>query len=330
MRHKNPYGFRSQYYSSFQFAQLIGMEYKSTKFQDMQRDLGKIRKKYLNINYCAIDQGPNLPLIESELKKRHPQVFGGEHGPKHLYFAVRVVMKCHSDARHRLKRNLKPRRSVQTNGARNNGPSVSSRSIRLAKMPTPSSREADLYVLMPARRNSRANISVSKDRPIKTAETNILNNDCNSEAFDLQSVDGASMATSSVISPALGQDHDEPSTQYTAETSGPSHIQPLPSPSRGQSHSVKLPSGEHPTAIIEAEIYTFLHTCKPPMLHYLGRFVDFGCVTSTQLRSVSEWRPAQRHNLLEKILTFGKLDAMPSEMDIAVLENQFETYFLEG
>ncbi|KJA16866.1 hypothetical protein HYPSUDRAFT_71041 [Hypholoma sublateritium FD-334 SS-4] len=75
-----------------------------------------------------------------------------------------------------------------------------------------------------------------------------------------------------------------------------------------------------------AGIHRFLSKCHPPMMQHILRFVEFGCTTTEYLRGVSTWPAEQRHKLLVKILQAGRGGAVP-QMDIAVLENQFETYF---
>ena len=75
-------------------------------------------------------------------------------------------------------------------------------------------------------------------------------------------------------------------------------------------------------------IHRFLSKCRPPMMQHILRFVEFGCTTTEYLRGVSEWPAEQRHRLLVKILQPEWGGAAP-QMDIAVLENQFETYFMD-
>ena len=75
-----------------------------------------------------------------------------------------------------------------------------------------------------------------------------------------------------------------------------------------------------------AGIHRFLSKCHPPMMQHILRFVEFGCTTTEYLRGVSTWPAEQRHKLLVKILRPERGGAVP-RMDIAVLENQFDTYF---
>ncbi|KJA16865.1 hypothetical protein HYPSUDRAFT_206660 [Hypholoma sublateritium FD-334 SS-4] len=77
-----------------------------------------------------------------------------------------------------------------------------------------------------------------------------------------------------------------------------------------------------------AGIHRFLSKCHPPMMQYILRFVEFGCTTTEYLRGLSTWPPEQRHKLLVKILQGERGGPVP-QMDIAVLENQLDTYFME-
>lgn len=93
--------------------------------------------------------------------------------------------------------------------------------------------------------------------------------------------------------------------------------------------------GANSTSIIKAQkesaitgIHRFLSKCHPPMMQHIFRFAEFGCTTTEYLRGVSEWPAEQRHKLLVKILQPEWGGAVP-QMDIAVLENQFETYFMD-
>ncbi len=85
-----------------------------------------------------------------------------------------------------------------------------------------------------------------------------------------------------------------------------------------------IKKGEEESRI--AAIHRFLSKCRPPMMQHILRFVEFGCTTTEYLRGVSTWPAEQRHKLLVKILQPERGGAVP-RMDIAVLENQFDTYF---
>jgi hypothetical protein len=127
--------------------------------------------------------------------------------------------------------------------------------------------------------------------------------------------------------------HSSPSPQLT---SGISSAQGYASGSSQPNHgavAMQNPPKEDdvPGAPRQTEIYKFLSTCLPPMTHHLQRFVDFGCVTNEYLRAVSRGREEQRYKLLRRILGSDPRDAAFSllEMDIAVLEWHFDTYFVE-
>jgi hypothetical protein len=64
------------------------------------------------------------------------------------------------------------------------------------------------------------------------------------------------------------------------------------------------------------------------MDHYLQRFIDFGCNTKEFLRGMSSWAPDKRLAILKKILTGPEGESTVSEMELAVIENKLETYFV--
>lgn len=105
-----------------------------------------------------------------------------------------------------------------------------------------------------------------------------------------------------------------------AEAPKPSHADPY---SRGTDH-LFITKVQRESGI--AGIHRFLSKCHPPMMQHILCFVEFGCTTTEYLRGVSTWPAEQRHKLLVKILQPERRGAVP-HMDIAVLENQFETYF---
>lgn len=107
-----------------------------------------------------------------------------------------------------------------------------------------------------------------------------------------------------------------------ANTPKPSLADPS---SRSADHSF-IPKAPKESGI--AGIHRFLSKCHPPMNQHILRFVEFGCTTTEYLRGVSTWPAEQRHKLLVKILQPERGEAAP-QMDIAVLENQFETYFMD-
>jgi hypothetical protein len=140
---------------------------------------------------------------------------------------------------------------------------------------------------------------------------------------------------------SLARQHEDgpPPPQHTSSaSSAPAHAQRGRPSGSGRTTraaaaaATQIPPAEAPAVIEQTdEIHDFLGTCQPPMTHHLQRFVDFGCTTSPYLRSVSRWPAEQRYKLLKRILESGERDAgvSPSEMDIAILEHQFDTYFME-
>ena len=77
------------------------------------------------------------------------------------------------------------------------------------------------------------------------------------------------------------------------------------------------------------EVQRFLGACNPPMDRYLQHFVDFGCNSLDFLRGMLSWAPEKRVAILKKILTApdsGK--SAVTEMELAVIENKLEMYFV--
>ena len=67
------------------------------------------------------------------------------------------------------------------------------------------------------------------------------------------------------------------------------------------------------------------------MDHLIQNFINFGCNTQEFLRGISSWAPEKRHDILKKILTGSKGGGRvtATEMEIAVIENKLETYFVD-
>ncbi|KAF8183394.1 hypothetical protein BJ912DRAFT_976361 [Pholiota molesta] len=308
------YGFNKDHFNMFRFGLLLNIN--EEDFQNIT-----LRKKYLNILYSPNNQKANLQLIESELTKKHPQTFRGQHGPKHLYFAMHIVMAQHAwdrysfrHGRRRKKDNAqsssKSHRLVRILWQSSTYPVVS-RKIQHAKMSTLRRRRRHFldYVLVPTLKKTlkpnvpthrtlvRPNETASRpnivDSPVKRS-VNVASRDT---SLPLDSVSAITPPTWRVI---LEPGHHHRLHRFTRLELPPQYTQP--------------------TAVRHVAIYRFLKTCQPPMMHYLRRFVDFGCVTSTHLQSVSLWRSEQRYNLLKKILESDPRNAVmvPSEMDIAI------------
>jgi hypothetical protein len=98
---------------------------------------------------------------------------------------------------------------------------------------------------------------------------------------------------------------------------------------------MKTPTSGATITRLHVEVHHFLSACKPPMDRFLPHFIDFGCGNREFLQAISAWAPDKRNALLRKILGLsagrppqvGDSDDHPaSEMDLAVIENQFETY----
>jgi hypothetical protein len=77
------------------------------------------------------------------------------------------------------------------------------------------------------------------------------------------------------------------------------------------------------------EVQRFLSACNPPMDRYLQHFVDFGCNSLDFLRGMSSWAPDKRLAVLKKMLTAPEGKSAATEMELAVIENKLETYFVD-
>jgi hypothetical protein len=64
------------------------------------------------------------------------------------------------------------------------------------------------------------------------------------------------------------------------------------------------------------------------MDRYLPHFVDFGCNSLDFLRGMSSWAPEKRLAILKKILTGPEGESAATQMEVAVIENQLEIYFV--
>lgn len=85
-----------------------------------------------------------------------------------------------------------------------------------------------------------------------------------------------------------------------------------------------------PDDILEEDtpfVKEFLRTCKPSMEEALDRFINFGCSNKAYMQSLSTWPEESRLKVLRKILA-GNSKALESvrEMDLVVLENQFQVF----
>ena len=65
------------------------------------------------------------------------------------------------------------------------------------------------------------------------------------------------------------------------------------------------------------------------MDRYLQHFVDFGCNSLDFLCGMSSWAPEKRLAILKKILTASEGKSAATEMEVAVIENKLETYFVD-
>jgi hypothetical protein len=64
------------------------------------------------------------------------------------------------------------------------------------------------------------------------------------------------------------------------------------------------------------------------MDHFLQNFIEFGCNSKDFLRGMSSWAPEKRLAILKKILIGPEGESAVTEMELAVIENKLETYFV--
>jgi len=64
------------------------------------------------------------------------------------------------------------------------------------------------------------------------------------------------------------------------------------------------------------------------MDRYLQHFTEFGCNSLDFLRGMSSWAPEKRLAILKKILTAPEGESAVTEMELAVIENKLEAYFV--
>ncbi|KAF9480011.1 hypothetical protein BDN70DRAFT_894519 [Pholiota conissans] len=322
--YRNPYGFHKNGYSKPGFAKLSGIKVGSPRFQSLMENVDNLRRKYLNNNATAKQQPEEVTCIGNELTKKFPEIFGDDYGRMLLFYMLRVVGGAHSRSRSVIKcnnNNLVLTHVVDEDNDPDRGSAGLLPGI-VVRRPNSGSTAPEEVIQNPSRlvldcvlltkRQSSLKDGVSfvhmssntvdvPERPEHCSDSSLSSLDLLKKTF----TPSCPPLLTSAVPPT-----------HTGVTNDTVSQQPLPVPSSA-------------TIIQAAEIHTFLGTCVPSMMHYLRRFVDFGCVTSTHLRSVSQWRPEQRYKLLKKILRSGLLDAAPLDMDIAILENQFDTYFLE-
>jgi hypothetical protein len=107
-----------------------------------------------------------------------------------------------------------------------------------------------------------------------------------------------------------------------------------PKKSRNEQNLVAMSPSQSPNGGANQEneiqsIRDFLSACVPPMGRFLKHFLDFGCSNEEFLRGVSKWAPEAKEKLLRKVLA-GPEGHGASEMELAVIQNQLESYFMGG
>ncbi|KAF9480010.1 hypothetical protein BDN70DRAFT_932122 [Pholiota conissans] len=302
------------------FSKLTGVDAGSLDFLEMVYNFHDLRKTYLNLEYRAIDQKVSLKLIENQLKEIYPHIFQGKRGPKHLFFALHVIMRDHYMARFYAKA------SAENSPGRIRMPTCDDAEwapLYMERSPTP-------FISTKTVSNTASGSTSRAAALTSHSAVNTVAQRTIASYVELKRRDTATQThPASHHRPVLG--HVAPPS-----TIGISKPRVLPSshpkPVTTTTRNAVAPSTEHSTDTKKPiqEIHAFLASCKPPMMQYLKPFMDFGCVTETHLRSVSMWLPEKRHNLVKTILKSGSgLVAEPTEMDVAILVNQLETYFLE-
>ena len=73
------------------------------------------------------------------------------------------------------------------------------------------------------------------------------------------------------------------------------------------------------------DIRKFLESTKPLMTHLMDAFIDFGCINTDFLLTISSWSSEKIRNFLDQ-LSLGP-GRQITEMDKFILENHFKEYF---
>ncbi|KAF9479998.1 hypothetical protein BDN70DRAFT_932111 [Pholiota conissans] len=298
------------------------MDMGSLEFLNMMDGFRDLWKTYLTLDRRAIDQKANMKLVSDKLVKEYPDVFQGGHGNKHLYFALRIIMRDHYRTRYFLNLSLErnPTPDSEFEFVKDEDEDVKFIPQHVLRSPTPAvSRKTTPDATVRSTPTVVALHSQTAMNPVARrtlAPRGNLNRPASSPDNGNPNINTAS----------------NPAPQSTNRISGV----PAPSSSTGQPASCDevVPINNEQCNSIAPEnqgIHSFLATCKPPMTHYLKLFIDFGCTTETHLRSISLWLPEHKYNLVKTILKSanpGGATAEPTEMDVAFLVNQFEVYFV--
>ncbi|KAF9480000.1 hypothetical protein BDN70DRAFT_932113 [Pholiota conissans] len=315
--------------------------------QTIMEDLCQLQRKYLNIKYSPMNQVASLKLIGNDLKVRYPHIFAGESGRKCLYFAIHGIMKIHGRRRFHKTLNMRKARVQPIGGTAYNKKPASENSRTVAGGESSNSTSVSKEVSTGSQR-SAPHVLGTRSQKKKHHSCIHTPQQCGPDTLNLDHThpgpgdalnpDPANADRShSDISAShlpIDQDHISPGSSRIgsrAPRSTPLLVEGTHHASRQDNSRTPYGSEDLDIADVEdsMEIYTFLGTCLPPMNKYLQQFTSFGCTSSTYLHSISQWRPEQRYILLKKILESGPQGAVHPEIDIAVIENQFATYFNE-
>ncbi|KAF9479997.1 hypothetical protein BDN70DRAFT_655201 [Pholiota conissans] len=339
LRCKNNYGFHKGRFTHLELEELIlgtGADQESAKI--ILDDVRYLRRRTLNAQYAPMDQVPSLKLIGNELIARYPSVFGGEPGGKRLYYAIHLVMKKH----HKLRYKINARRRKTEGKFGNTEPTADEGSTdrKGADNETQDSvtfaREGSAQQSVPrfffhSQQNRRANNRTSQhDQNVDPNERSPVRHD--------RARRGNGRGLGPVGSNRNGCDGADLESNRNRGIQVLCTPKPTPPaigisrrPSKNINSTMLSPGEDLNNAGVEdsMEISPFLGTCLPPMTQYLQQFVSFGCTSSIYLHALSRWSPERRYLLLKKILESGPQGAVHPEIDVAVIENQFATYFKE-
>ncbi|KAF9479996.1 hypothetical protein BDN70DRAFT_993059 [Pholiota conissans] len=336
---KNPWGFVKHDYSIENLRDLMEEEgIRETDIIIITSDLHNLQKEYLDMRYCptAPSQSSALQLIENMLTGRYPHVFQeDEKGVKLLYLAVHVIMALHSTLRRKKSHDGQSQKHSKVTWQEGDDSRNTDRTSERIRPPTRVSprlhrhdrddtvdiidlvQDDDLEAL-----NMGCCIRRTVDIPQEFPGVGLDNDPSSSSSANNSVIVCRPAPTISLRrpAPAISLQKANVFNPPCASGSNSSHLR----------NGLIFSSEEEVGNIQQSDIYSFLSSCEPPMVHYLRCFVDFGCTTSTYLRSIARWIPEQRYALLKRILRTGFQDGAPPEIDIAVLENQFATAFLDN
>ncbi|KDR78790.1 hypothetical protein GALMADRAFT_224029 [Galerina marginata CBS 339.88] len=329
-----------------QLLRALDLNIQTQEAQDVKETLQELCNRRLDIQATFADQPEAVTEVQNELRETQPELYDGAAGENHLFMATQGVRYYHNQRRHRKKaaaqkvksqrrgiamdsmqtsKKLKartastaPKNKGQTKSLeRPNGkrciskPSIQASTKPKAVFKSPnSSPGGDIIVSLP-RRNSILSTSASKEN-LGPAQRRL--------------------GVSSALAPNAGrnisslQPHHGNSLISVRATLGPglqlqTTLNREPAPASQETSNQGSKNGGITL------VHQFLATCNPPMDRFLSNFIDFGCSSAGYLYSISTWSKEMRYLALKRMLTEAKGGPPATEMDILVIDHQFDEYF---